>query len=159
MSDVFKKIEGQKERRPSRVTNPTREDIIDAAARAGFVQAWASWMEERGESLRGELMDQAPPTPSKARAWAKKLIQGMETLNGLPVSEMYERALAMPGRHLRRSAPEDFGFTTAMQALGHGVSWADDHPEHGFLIPRADFSMFGPRSFDASVSTSSTTTG
>lgn len=134
------------------ITNPrrrrstaTRNAIVAAAARAGFVQAWADYMEERGAQLRGELMDQAPRTPPQARTWAKKLIGTMERFSRLPIEEMYERAAADGG------SATDFGHYAAMQALGHGVAWADDHPSHGFTIPRAEFHMHGGRDFYTSV--------
>lgn len=128
--------------------------IVAAAARAGFVQAWADWMEEKGESLHGELMDQAPVTPAKAKVWAKKLLSTMERMNGLSLDKMYERAAAKPLEHSweRKPTKKDFGHYTAMQALGHGVAWSDDHPRHGFKIPHAEFHMMGARDLWATVS-------
>lgn len=35
-------------------------------------------------------------------------------------------------------AQRDFGHYIAMEAMGTGVSWADDHGEHGLKIPRLD---------------------
>lgn len=137
----------------ARRVNSIRNQIIDAAARAAYVSAWADYQEEQGESLRGELMDQAPSTPAAARKWAVKLISEMEKLNGQKIDKMYARAAAMPHTSSwhKRAEPDDFGHYTAMQALGHGVSWGDDHPEHGFLIPSADFHCWGARSCEGSV--------
>lgn len=133
------------ERAARRGHSALRTTIVEAAARAAYVQAWADHVESKGRHLRGELMDQAPRTPSKARTWAKKLLATMERLNGLPVEEMYERAAAEGG------SASDFGHYTAMQALGHGVAWSDDHPRHGFTIPHAEFHMDGARDFYAGV--------
>ena len=135
------------------------EGSDDAAARAAYVSAWANWMEEQGESLRGELMDQAPNTPAAAKKWARKLIATMEKMNGLKIDKMYARAKAdaesssRSSRPGRNASPEEFGYCTAMQAMGSGVSWADDHPEHGFRIPGAEVYCPGSaRSFEGYVS-------
>jgi len=130
-----------------------RAEIIEAAARAAYVSAWADWAEEQGESLRGELMDQAPNTPLAAKKWARKLIAAMEKMNGQKIDKIYAHAAAMPHTSSwhKRATAADFGHYTAMQALGHGVSWGDDHPDHGFLIPSADFHCWGARSCEGSV--------
>jgi hypothetical protein len=132
-----------------------KQEIIDAAARAGFVQAWASYMEEKGKSPgRGgqDLMDLAPKTPSKAKTWAKKLIDRMEEINGTTAAKMYANAAQISLSHGKGGVePETFGHYTAMQALGHGVAWSDDHPAHGYRIPSASFDMLGSRNFYTSV--------
>ena len=48
-------------------------DIFEGMARAMYVSDWANRQEEKGISLRGELMDQAPATSPDARAAAKVL--------------------------------------------------------------------------------------
>lgn len=135
-------------------------EFIEGAARSAFVLAWANWMEEKGDgrSLSGQrLEDVAPKTPAKAKAWAKKLVTAMEKANGRSIDAMYEHALSIDGlsheasRHDRKSSAEAFGSDTALEAIGTGVSWADDHTEHGFKIPGAEFNMFGSRDFYTSV--------
>lgn len=32
-----------------------------------------------------------------------------------------------------------FGHYLAMEAMGHGVSWADDHEPHGLRVPHMEF--------------------
>ena len=134
-----------------------RAVIIESAARTAFASSWADWMEEQGESVHGEIMDQAPNTPLAAKKWARKLIAAMEKLNDKKISDMYWSAWAKADRanEHRGSGKEakarDFGYCTAMTALGHGVSWSDDFPEHGFLIPSADFHCWGTRNCEGSV--------
>jgi hypothetical protein len=132
-----------------------RKEIIAAAARAAFVQGWASYKEERGETAGWggqDLMDLAPATPGAARVWANELIDKMEKLNhGKSIEAMYRHA-AMKSGHAKVPTPEDFGHYTAMQALGHGVAWCDDHPQHGYRIPSGEFIMHASRSFTAYVS-------
>ena len=138
-----------------------RAEIIDSAADTAFASSWADWMEEQGESVHGEIMDQAPNTPAAAKKWARKLIAAMEKLNGKKIDKIYGIAelKALAARHERqaissrshRLTPDNFGYCTAMTALGHGVGWSDDFPEHGFLIPSADFHCWGARSCEGSV--------
>lgn len=126
-------------------------NIAEGAARAGFVQAWANYMEEQGESLHGELMDQAPATPAAARTWARKLLKTMERMNHMRVKDLYMKA-AGHTRTGEGATPNKFGHYMAMEALGHGVSWADDHGDHGLLVPSAEFNMQGPKDIWATVS-------
>ena len=125
------------------------QDIIDAAARAAFVSAWADYQEERGRHLRGELMDQALATPTAAKKWARSLFAAMAKMNRKSVERMYEHAA---GDDQSARTRKDFGHYTATQALGHGVGWSDDYPDHGLRIPHAEFHMDGARSFFAEVS-------
>lgn len=135
-----------------------RNEIIKSAARAAYVSSWANWAEEQGESLHGELMDQAPNTPAAAVKWARKLISTMEKMNGLKIDKMYWSAAQKADIHHsntrrgRDASPEEFGYCTAMQSMGHGVSWGDDHPDHGFLIPHTEFYCHGEQECEGYVS-------
>lgn len=131
-----------------------REKIIRAAARALFVDAWDSSEREEGREHRGELMDLAPDTIPSAYEKAEDLIAEFERLNTKSVDQMYKHAAELsPEDHLKDPIPEDFGHYTAMQALGHGVSWGDDHPEHGFKVPYTEYvlvpSDYGAESCEA----------
>ena len=123
-----------------------KNEVIRAAARAVYVSAWADYMEEKGKAHGWggqDLMDLAPRTPSSATAWAKKLIAAMERMNGKTIEAMAASAVsgARSGGHSweKEGTYEDFGHYTAMQALGHGVSWDDSHAPHGFKIPHGEF--------------------
>jgi hypothetical protein len=142
------------------------DTIIDSAARALFVQWWADQCSCGFESetcrLAGdghedwdadaehipndpggeELMDIAPETPLGACQCAASLVTTIIMLNGLPAwAEVCKRAEV-------QGDGERFGFCLAMEALGHGVGWADDHAEHGLILPYVGF--YGPDSWDVS---------
>lgn len=133
-----------------------KSEIIEAAARAVYVQAWASYMEESGGHIEHgiDLMDQAPRTPTAAKKWARELIKTMEKFNGKKIERMYVAAAKMPLEHSweKAATPEDFGHYTAMESLGHGVSWDDSHPFHGFHIPLSEFDCSSQRDCHGYVS-------
>src|SRR5271169_4337033 len=108
-------------------------------ARALFVDAWARNEEEKGRSLRGELMDQAPKTNRAAKKKAEELAAQISRLNGVILAHLYDHAIRVPGRHLSVPTPRLFGHYLAMQAMGHGVSWFDDHPTFDLKVPRIEF--------------------
>jgi hypothetical protein len=123
------------------------KDIIqDAMARAFFVSAWAESEEELGHSHSGEeLMDIAPETAPEAEDAAEELVKAMEEENGMSVEDMFLQAAEAQGLSEEEAEEddemmEDFGHTTAMQAMGHGVSWSDDYKPHGLKVPRHEFS-------------------
>jgi hypothetical protein len=126
-----------------RASSATRDEIVDSAARAFYVDTWANRIEEREGMLpRGDLMDAAPSTPRSAERFARKFIKEVERMNrGIPIDDLYERAANMPGKHYRAPTPSDFGHYLAMEAMGHGVGWHDDHPkvEPAIAFPGADY--------------------
>ncbi len=122
----------------ARIEEWDRDEFMDAAARALWVQAWADAAEEQGETLSGELMDQAPETPPEAKQAAKELAVALEQSNG-PLSQLWDKAATAKGKHSRDPTVEDFGHYLAMGALGHGVSWEDDHPDVGIKLPSMEF--------------------
>lgn len=134
-------------------SNWIRDEIIESAARAFYVSWWANEQENK-KGFRGfgggDLIDIAPRTPRNVLTFARAFIADFEKTNGVRADQMYERAKALAeapgGMHYARRdpSPDLFGHYTAMQAMGHGVAWSDDYPEHGFKIPRAEY--YGPGS-------------
>lgn len=120
--------------------------IIEAMARTLFVDAWASAMEERGEThgwAGQDLMDLAPETSSEAKAAAAKLAAEFVALNGKSLTDLLEAAAAADGdAALNPSYVESFGHNLAMQAIGHGVSWFDDHAKFPIEFPRSENDVF-----------------
>lgn len=118
-----------------------RDTIIHGMARALFVDNWAMGEEERGRRWPpgSDLMDLAPRTPSRAVLKAARLARRIEQGNRATLPQIYDRALAAPGRHLREPTPCDFGHYLAMQSLGHGVSWFDDHPSFPLKLPYIEY--------------------
>jgi len=138
----------------------TEKTVVSAMVRAKFVSDWADRQEERGKTYPGqELMDVAPRTPRYAferalmfagqlpnlhvvlneAAWADTL----KDYNLLPSTVPYrwerpdleEAAEALKtDRYI-----SDLGHCLAMQALGHGVSWFDDHAKFDIGIPHFEF--------------------
>lgn len=119
-----------------------RAEILESAARALFVDAWASDYEESGRSTRHwagqDLMKLAPPTNERAREMVKEWAGKIETRHGAPIDVLYERAAAatelemeQDGKRHKAPTPEDFGHYLALEGIGHGVSWMDDHADHG----------------------------
>jgi len=110
------------------------KDLIhEGAARALFVSWYADAVEngdhEGDAAGPGEdWMDVAPETPQSARDEATALLRCVEGDN----REAWAKVLARPEVE---ADPKGFGHYLAMEALGHGVAWADDHEDHGLKLP------------------------
>lgn len=143
----------------------TRATIIDSAARTLWVNAYMEHVEgvdaeypcsgEAPECPFGthdrpgageDWFDFAPPTGAPAKFKAVQLVQAIERMNATEIEVAYERAASAPGerhrKHYKDPTPEDFGHCIAMQALGHGVAWSDNHPGHGLSWPHITFSEY-----------------
>jgi len=104
--------------------------------------------EEEGNPLSGEIMDQLPTGDAVLScylAWAERAIRTIEESIGMGIVEACYRACAVPAigntTHSDADTLEDaetFGHYIAMQAVGHGVSWADDHPDLPFVLPNVE---------------------
>jgi hypothetical protein len=142
--------------------------IVTAMARALFVQAYASQQEElQAEGRRAKVakpgqdwMDVAPPTPQAALFAAHNLCGRFEELNGMEILALFAKALradradgrpsTLDAEALRYSDTDPqtpelarlFGHYLAMEAVGHGVSWFDDHERFELKFPFAfDFDL------------------
>lgn len=144
-----------------------RDAFLEGAARAFFVCAYADFVEE-GHSTDNDLTDEerasrlelprpgagedwydyAPETPPNAYALAGELWQGLHAANGR--AGVYTLALDAECADQRAPDPEEFGRLLAMQAMGHGVSWFDDHKRFEIKIPHMECSEF---SFDSETYT------
>lgn len=118
-----------------------RDVIVEAAARAFFVMDWADRESEAGRNHPGEeLTDIAPDTSKAALAFAKRFVAAIEKKTGRSIEQLYASAAKdRDGKHRKDPDPEDFGFALAMQGLGTGVAWADDHPDLRWSPPRVEF--------------------
>lgn len=113
-----------------------RDSVLTGMAQAFFAQAYADYVERDDPDLPrpgpGEdWMDFLPPLPGNAWAMAGELWKAIERLNTrsmYTIAQEIEAAVSDPDWH-------DFGFCLAMQAMGTGVAWADNHPDHGLQIP------------------------
>lgn len=105
--------------------NDGTEEFSTGAARALWASSWADGEEERGNSIQGQILDQMPPVPISAWVAAGELIGLLESSNKANIFMLMERAKKADG--VKSIDIEEFGFSMAMQALGTGVSWFDNH--------------------------------
>lgn len=118
------------------------QELTESFARTIFVLAWADAMEEDGISLsQVDLMKDAPKTSPGAFSAARKFMEDFGAANNRPVSKLYEQLLLDDDLGDTGKNRGDFGYYMAMEALGHGVSWADDHHQHSLEVPDIDFGM------------------
>lgn len=124
------------------------DEILNGMARALFVTAWADWAENAGYSFSGcELTEVAPKTAATARDHALLLYGAIEEINpqwGRNMPAILAAARRADGIAEDDSGPDDrlgnsyefcFGWYLAMQALGHGVGWFDDHAKFELHFP------------------------
>ena len=123
------------------------QDIIEGAAKAFFVPAWAVYQDEIGgenPGPGGNWMDIAPEPPKAAYDAARRFIHQVAAENGfVRGSDMLQSVAIQDGAVPDAEYAEELGYYLVMQSLGHGVSWADDHEDHGFRLPHVDAHVFG----------------
>lgn len=138
-----------------------RDAWLEGAARAFFVTAYADYVDE-GHSTDNDLTDDeraarlalpsatmgadwydyAPTTPLNAYALAGELWASLEHENKASVYMLAERAKEADGLTDNEEIDaEDFGRDLAMQAMGHGVSWFDNHERFDLKIPHIECNM------------------
>ncbi len=112
-------------------------------ARALFVLEWSDREDEAGRNYPGQALEHvAPPTPREATDAAHNLAGRFEQLNGYGINSLLRQAALADGRPDKippDNYAEDFGHYLAMQALGHGVGWFDDHARFPLRFPRFEF--------------------
>jgi len=128
-----------------------RDEFIEGAARAFFVTAYADFVEdperEQGAydylaaSCGADWMDCAPETtPPNAYALAGELWGALYHLNGK--AGVYTLALNAEAADGQPVDAKEFGHYLAMAAMGHGVSWFDDHADFPLETPYMECSGF-----------------
>lgn len=139
---------GKRRRRANPDAEQRHGAIIDGIERALWVSAFAQWAEEQPPARRRELApgagkgwsDVAPATPGSATVGARQLARQIERANGdQPLVDLLAAAAAADRRRATDDAflyAEAFGHALAMQALGTGVSWFDDHARFPLKVPR-----------------------
>lgn len=136
-----------------------RDSFLEGAARAFFTMAYAAYVKE-GHSTDNDLTDDqrqthldlprpgagedwcdyAPEPPANAYALAGELWGALHAANGeAGVYSLSLRAEAADG-----CAPdaEKFGHYLAMQSMGEGVSWFDDHKTFPVVVPHVECSQY-----------------
>jgi hypothetical protein len=87
-------------------------------------------------------MDVAPATPGSALVSARKFVEHLERSNRLRIGTLYFIAVNTKGRHSKEPTAKDFGHYLAMEAIGHGVAWTDDHPDPNIKIPHWGYNWY-----------------
>lgn len=131
-----------------------RDGFLEGAARAFFVCAYADWVEDPeredgidypGASMGEDWCNVAPErTPPQAYAIAGELWAELAHSNP-GVCGVYGLANLAKEADGEDPDPYDFGWYFAMQYMGHGVSWFDDHKAFPVAVPYGEVTMF---SFD-----------
>ncbi len=135
-----------------------RDEFIEGAARAFFVCGYADYCDEEEidddrsdlpqPGAGGDWMDYAPADmPGHAYALAGELWAGLASMNdvGCGVYSLAEQAATADGIDRDDLDENNFGHYLAMEAMGHGVSWFDDHEKFPLEVPTIECHAF---SFD-----------
>lgn len=131
------------------------DKIIEGIARTLFVCTYADGIDSG--DLEGpaagpgqDWMDIAPPTPHSAFNTAWRLAGKLEQANGMGILSLIYKADAadrglkfgdLLGREDCFKYAKDFGSDLAMMALGHGVSWFDDHAKFDLEVPDIEYEV------------------
>lgn len=98
--------------------------------------AWADELEEHGLSshISGQdILEVMPPVPQKAVELARAFIEKVQSLNNVNLTEFIP-----PGSDPETWSQDDeetLGHYLALEAMGHGATYMDDHEEHGLKLP------------------------
>lgn len=114
--------------------------VKDGMASAFFATAWADMVEEEGMdvNLSGEeITNIMPEIDPSAEASAEKLYKRIEKDNGRSMERIVEEMYMREGGDEDYEFEELFGHYLAMESMGHGVSWSDDHAHHGLALPHS----------------------
>lgn len=136
------------------VAMPCRDKSVENAMELGFLEAfwlnpYMDWAEEKGLDYRtGHIpqhvqgLNDIPQTPpASAKKLAKKFGALLVKLNKASLTQIYGRACQAEGStHVNA---KELGYYLAMQAQGHGVSWADSHKAFPVKFPRAEVHAYG----------------
>ncbi len=118
-----------------------RSEIIGSFTRIMFVQAYASFVDRCYEDKEDtddlpqagsgeDWMDHSPATPPECTAACLAYIAEIEAHTGVTVEALYWSACMAcnrEGHTCRKHSPDAFGSDMAMQFVGTGVAWNDDH--------------------------------
>lgn len=122
--------------------------ILESTARTIYALGWA----ERAEDLeldigQGDILKMAPPTSDSARRQAEELWTEIVEKNpmSLPAGATLPASIEGIWEDVSMRSGLDFddvegarlfGHYIAMESLGHGVAWDDDHEPHELKVPR-----------------------
>lgn len=146
--------------------NEVRDAIRKGIADALHCEAWCRCEEECGR-LPGngaQLDELCGEATAEARAEADKFVCHFGRAPGLGLdpaevdldrgltylADVYDANVKLEG-HTRKPDPHSFGWYLAMQAIGCGTSWSDDHPDHDLKLPGIYFEYGHPKDYGATL--------
>lgn len=129
-----------------------REAIRLGFGRAALALDYADAIESDSSlpSIQGDVYDCLPEeTPAYYLRWAERSIRAIEESLGFGIVEAFHRAIAVPCVNSWETGcgaddlddVEEYGRLVAMQFVGTGVSWSDDHPELPYSLPLGEQPM------------------
>lgn len=128
-------------------------DILEGMTRSIWVVSYADWVRSLPIKERkklspgpgGDWDDVTPDSPPSALMAAESLYTLIEKANHKTPGELLLVAVRADGRDQPGSArfAESFGHHLAMQALGTGVSWFDDHGKFPLKVPHFEANYDG----------------
>lgn len=114
-------------------------EVFESMARTMWVLFWADEMERKAEDGKplpwpggAEIFDYAPETPDMAYCEAYRFVGMVEHANKMNIHALMWRVL---GEYPKDEEVNKLAHYLVMEAIGHGVSWMDDHDEHGIELP------------------------
>lgn len=130
-----------------------RDLFILAAADTFFREAFHSFTEDQDREDDGHEYPDSPPDalPLYAYVLAGEMISALETANGVSIFVLGARANqadcgeapdASSDNYTCDVDPEEFADRLAMEYMGSGVSWEDDHEPFEIKIPTVEISGF-----------------
>lgn len=128
--------------------------VLDGFARCLHATAWADMrdrLEEEEDGAQppytggGEVLDYDPPVTREARDAADHALATIQMDNGVSLADRWRIGEGcLCHSCATHGTPWVFGWYLAMEWLGHGVAWDDDHPEHGLEVGHGEFYYFSP---------------
>ena len=118
-----------------------RDEFIEGVATALFADLWMNAVEELAEDYSGlyrdlypgpggAWLDVLPDLPKSAIANAKEYLKKLQAVNHATLRQIVSWAESDGDIDVN-----DLGFYFAMQSLGHGISWFDDHAKFDVELP------------------------
>jgi hypothetical protein len=120
------------------------DDVLEGVARAIWLTTYADYVmelpraqqRELGPGQGGNWNDVAPETPPTAMDAARQLVELIEEANEQQIPTLLQQAAAADRkRSISTRYAAQFGHYLAMQALGTGTSWFDDHGAFPLKVP------------------------
>lgn len=113
-------------------------EILEGMAKILFMEKMADELEEMEHHIGGgqDYANYIGETPTPALYMASEIIGRLEHANnGVSVVDLYHQALEADDIVDSSELRSRFGSDLAMQSLGHGVSWFDNHEQFDLKFP------------------------